>query len=126
VLLTLAVLAGCEREDPLALEAERQALLDSTVPRDEYWHQVERKGVALREQRAADQRRERAVAERARFATEAAQLTALVADARRVNADVLAQIDATERKRSELASRATELERYLASQGPAPVGAPAP
>jgi hypothetical protein len=69
IALVCLALAACQREDPAPLEAEKAAFLASTVPRDEYWHEVEHKGVALREQRAAEQRSARATAERAQVAT---------------------------------------------------------
>jgi hypothetical protein len=123
--LSLAgALLGCAREDPAPLEAERTALLASTVPRDEYWREVERKGVALRDQRSAEQRSARAVAERAQVSASVQQLNRAVVDAKRVNADVAAQSDSLAQQTEKLRARERALEAFLARTGPPDVAAP--
>jgi hypothetical protein len=119
-------LPACAPEDPAPLEAERAKLLSDTVPRDEYWREVERKGTALREQRSAEQRSARATAERAQVAASLEQLRALVADAQRVNAEVVTQIDALTQQTEKLRARGRSLESFLANTGPPDVGARAP
>jgi hypothetical protein len=122
-----AALAGCQRQDPVpGLEAERAKLLASTVPRGDYWKQVERRGVALKEQRGAEQRSASAAAEHAQVATAIEQLRASVADAQRVNAQVVAQSDALDQQKEKLRARGRELEAYLARTGPPDVGAHGP
>jgi hypothetical protein len=122
-----AALAGCQREDPVpGLEAERAQLLASTVPRDDYWKQVERKGVALKAQRAAEQRSAVAAGERAQLTTAIEQLRGSVADAQRVNAQVVTQGDALDRQSEKIRARGRELEAYLARTGPPDVGARPP
>jgi hypothetical protein len=120
-------LAGCQREDPVpGLEAERAALLASTVPKDDYWKQVERKGVALKAQRAAEQRSANATAQRPPLGAAIEQLRASVADAQRVNAQVVAQSQALDQQKEKMRARGRELEAYLARTGPPDVGAPGP
>jgi hypothetical protein len=126
LLALVAGLAGCAREDPAPLEAERAKLLASTVPRDDYWKQVERKGTALKEQHAAEQRSARAAAEHAQVEVSIAQLRTSVADAQRVNAAVTDQIAALDQQQQKLHARGRELEAYLARTGPPDVGAPGP
>jgi len=121
-----AGLAACAREDPAPLEAERAKLLASTVPRDDYWKQVERKGTALKAQRAAEQRSARAAAEHAPLATAIEQLRAAVADAQRVNGAIVDQIAALDQQQEKLRVRGRELEAYLARTGPPDVGAQGP
>jgi hypothetical protein len=122
-----AALASCQGEDPVpGLEAERAQLLASTVPRDDYWKQVERKGIALKAQRAAEQRSTIAAAERAQLVPAIEQMRTSVADAQRVNAQVVAQGEALEQQKEKTRARGRELEAYLARTGPPDVGAPGP
>jgi hypothetical protein len=121
-----AGLASCAREDPAPLEAERAKLLASTVARDDYWKQVERKGTALKEQHGAEQRSTRAAAEQAQVATAIAQLRAAVSDAQRVNAAVVDQMNALDQQQERLRARGRQLEAYLARTGPPDVGAQGP
>jgi len=121
-----AALGGCAREDPAPLEAERAKLLASTVPRDDYWKQVERKGTALKAQHAAEQRSGRAAAEHAQVATAIEQLRAAVADAQRVNGAIVDQIAALDQQQEKLRARGRELQAYLARTGPPDVGAQGP
>jgi chromosome segregation ATPase len=125
-LVLCAGLAACAREDPAPLEAERAKLLASTVPRDDYWKQVEREGIALKVKRAAEQRSARAAAEHAQLATAIAQLRSAVADAQRVNGAIVHQIAALDRQQEKLRARGRELEAYLARTGPPDVGAQGP
>ena len=119
--------AACKPEDPAPFEAEKAKLLAETVPRDDYWKEVERKGTALREQRAAEQRSAKANTERAQIATALEQLRALVADAQRVNAGAAAQIAGLDQQLNKFRAREHALEAYLARTGPPDVGAqPAP
>jgi septal ring factor EnvC (AmiA/AmiB activator) len=54
-LATLAAALLACREDPLpGLQAERAAFLESTVPKQGFWDDVERKGAVLKETRAAE------------------------------------------------------------------------
>ncbi|HTO69263.1 MAG TPA: hypothetical protein VMR31_05325 [Myxococcota bacterium] len=120
-------LAACQREDPVpGLEAERAKLLASTVPRDDYWKQVERKGTALKAQRAAEQRSARATAEHAQVAAALEQLRKSVDDARHVNASVVAQMAALDAQTEKARVRGRELAAYLARTGPPDVGAAGP
>jgi hypothetical protein len=122
-----AALASCQREELVpGLEAERANLLASSVPREDYWKQVERKGVALKAQRAAEQRSASAAAQRPQLANAIEQLRMSVADAERVNAQVVTQSDALEQQKEKLRARARELEAYLARTGPPEVGASGP
>jgi hypothetical protein len=122
-----AALASCQKEDPVpGLEAERAKLLASTVPRDDYWKQVEKKGIALKTQRAAEQRSASAAAEHAQVTTAIEQLRAAVADAQRVNAQVVTQNDALDEQREKIRTHGRELESYLARTGPPDVGAGPP
>jgi hypothetical protein len=120
-------LASCQRDDPVpGLEAERAKLLAATVPRDDYWKEVERKGTALKTQHAAEQRSKNAATERAPVLAAIAQLRTAVADAQRVNANVAAQIASLDQQMEKLRARGRELEAYLARTGPPEVGAQAP
>jgi hypothetical protein len=123
--LVCLALAACQREDPAPLEAEKAQLLASTVPRDAYWKEVERKGVALKEQRATEQRSARAAAERAQVMTAVAQLEAAVADAKNVNAQIVTQRAGLTAQTDKLRARQRVLESFLARTGPPDVAAPA-
>jgi predicted nucleic acid-binding Zn-ribbon protein len=119
-------LAACSPEDPAPLEAERAKLLETTVPRDDYWREVERKGSALRAQRAAEQRSARAATEKAQLSAALEQLRTSVADAKRVNAQVEQQLAGLDQEAEKLRARQRELQSFLARTGPPDVGAPKP
>ena len=54
LLLSLAPLFGiesCEQDELHQLETERQRLLDTTVPKQEFWDQVGRKGESAKQLR---------------------------------------------------------------------------
>jgi len=124
-LACLAVFAGCKPEDPAPFEAERAQLLASTVPRDEYWKEVEHKGSALKDQRAAEQRSARANAERAQLTTSIDQLRTQVEDAKRTNQSVVEHIQSLSQQEEKLRERQRLLESFLARTGPPDVAAPA-
>ena len=117
---------ACKPEDPAPLEAERAKLLESTVLKDEYWHEVERKGTALREQKAADQRSARAAAERAQIATASSELAQRIAESQAINANASAQLDGLTQQIGKLQTRQGEIQRFLAQTGPPDVGAKGP
>ncbi|HTO52200.1 MAG TPA: hypothetical protein VMR50_02355 [Myxococcota bacterium] len=120
-----AALASCQREDPVpGLEAERAQLLATTVPRDEYWKEVERKGVALKAQRAAEQRSQQAETERSQIVTVQQQLQTAVNDAKNVNEQIVKQRDGLIAQTEKQRARQRELESFLARTGPPDVAAP--
>ena len=124
--LTLASSLSCKPEDPAPLEAERAKLLESTVPKDDYWREVERKGTALKTQKAAAQRSARAAADRAQIEPAIEQMRKALADAKQVNAQVEEQVAGLDAQSKKLHARQQELESYLARTGPPDVGAKKP
>jgi len=124
--LTLAGPLACKPEDPAPFEAERANLLATTVPRDDYWREVERKGTALKTQKAADQRSARVAADAAQISAALEQMRTAVSDAQRVNAQVEEQIAELDQRAEKLRGRQRELEAFLARTGPPDVGAKKP
>jgi len=104
LLLALAPVLGiesCEKEELQALETERQRLLDTTVPKQEFWDQVGRKGEAAKQLRQAEKEIADARAQLAGFQASAEPTREAIANAREVNAraeeirrDATAQRDA--------------------------------
>jgi chromosome segregation ATPase len=99
-LFAAAALLACG-EDPLPkLEAERQALLDGSRPKAEFWSEVERKGTFAKEMRVAGKELEEVQAKLAALGAERAQQDASLAAARDANAQTSAALAGN---RSELA-----------------------
>jgi uncharacterized protein YlxW (UPF0749 family) len=88
-------------EDPLPkLQAERQALLDGSRPKAEFWSEVERKGALAKEKRAAEKELQEVQAKLTALDAERAQLDASLASARDGNSQTSAALAGN---RSELA-----------------------
>ena len=104
-LLMLATLA-CS-EDPVAkLEAERQALIDRTRPKADFWNEVNRKGELLKARKASDAELTELQGKANALQPELQQLAAVVAQAHEVNS----QSEATlARDRAELARLEAEV-----------------
>ena len=91
-LFAAATLLACG-EDPLPkLEAERQALLDGSRPKAEFWSEVERKGTLAKEKRAAEKELAEIQAKLVTLDAERAQLDAALAAARDTNVQTSAAL----------------------------------
>jgi len=121
LLLAVTPLFGiesCEKEELQALETERQRLLDTTVPKQEFWDQVGRKGESAKQLRQVQKDIDDAKAKLANAAANAEPTRQAVASAREVNAraeeirrDAVAQRDAL---RVELHDAEAKLARWSA------------
>lgn len=91
-------------EDPVpGLEAEKRDLLATTLPRQAFWSEVERKGALLKEAKAVAKEQAALDAEAARAEAERAGLEASLAAARSANEAAAARV-------ADAATRANELE----------------
>jgi hypothetical protein len=111
--------ARCGGDDPVpALEAEKQALLASSVPKAEFWAEVERKGKAVKQEKAAEAELTALAARELELDPRIAQTSAALADARRVNGEadeVLRKARAeSERLTAECAKREAKLRDFAA------------
>jgi len=109
--------ARCGGDDRVpALEAEKQALLASSVPKAEFWAEVERKGKAVKQEKAAAAELTTLAARELELDPRIAQTSAALADARRVNGDaeeVLRKARAeSERLEGERAKREAKLRDF--------------
>jgi len=101
VLALLALAALACSEDPVPkLEAERQALVERTRPKAEFWSEVERKGELFKSKKAADAELAQLQAQAGALEPELQQLTAAVAQAHDANVQTEATLA---RDRAELA-----------------------
>jgi peptidoglycan hydrolase CwlO-like protein len=91
VLAAVALLA-CGEDPVPKLQAERQALLDGSRPKAEFWSAVERKGTLAKEKRAAEKELEEIQAKLSALDAERAQLDASLASARDANAQTSAAL----------------------------------
>ncbi|HVP28925.1 MAG TPA: hypothetical protein VMW35_07165 [Myxococcota bacterium] len=114
LLLGSLVLAGCSREAELhAVEAKRDALLATTVPKSDFWNEVQRKGVALKEQQAVRTEIEPA---RARVEAEKAALSTLeqrLAETRHEQDEAAASLAAAKHALEQAADERREREETL-------------
>lgn len=122
--LAAAALLACG-EDPIPkLEAERQALLDGSLPKAEFWSAVERKGTFTKEKRAADKEREAVQAKLVALDAERAQQDASLAAARDANAQTAAALAGNRaelaRIDGEVAKREAELAGFERRRAEAP------
>jgi transcriptional regulator with GAF, ATPase, and Fis domain len=113
-LLALALVSLACSEDPVPkLEAEKQQVLERTLPKTEFWGEVGRKGELLKEKKADDAELAALVAKAAAIQPEQQQLAASLAQARDVNARAAALLaqDRAEvaRLEGEVAKRLGEL-----------------
>ena len=119
LLLSLVPLLGiesCEQDELQKLEAERQRLLDTTVPKQEFWDQVGRKGESAKQLRQLEKEIAEARAQQTGMDASAAPTREALANARDVNAraeeirrDALAQRDAL---KVELSAAQAKLARW--------------
>lgn len=110
--LVAALLLACGEDPVPKLEAERQALLDGSQPKAEFWSQVERKGALAKEQRAAEEELAQIQARLAALEAERAQQDASLAAARDGNAQLTAALAGN---RSELARIEAEVAKREAT-----------
>jgi hypothetical protein len=111
-------LCACvDHEEIAALEAERDAFVAKTVPKDEYWKEVARKGAALRDGRgvqpdvaALEQR-----AAQARSGIE--QFGARIAEASEINGRLEQQLEEQRANERKLAAQAQKLSAFVGSAG---------
>jgi len=106
-----ATAAACRGEDPVpALEARRAALLAATVPKKDFWDEVQRKGAALKARQDLEAEARKLASDRARGEAELAALEAQLARARdaalAAEADLARLIAAADAARAERRARA--------------------
>lgn len=110
-LLLLALLAspGCGEDPVPALQARKAELLETTVAKEEFWAQVERKGIATKQVRDLEKELEKLRGEEQQLHARLVALDEAVGRAREVNeraatvvADVDARLVAVEGERAEL------------------------
>ena len=107
-LAALLALFGCSQpEEVAALEAREQEILSSTVPKTEFWAEVERKGHAVEGEKPLRREIETARARLAAAGSGIEGLRASLAEARGVNAqaeEVRAKVDAEAQRLEALAA----------------------
>ncbi len=97
--------ARCHEDEIRALEAEKARLTESLVPKAEFWAAVQRKGAALKEERALDPQAKELQARIDAAQGELAQLEKAVADARQRDA-AAADAERAARERADAAAAA--------------------
>ena len=106
----LALGTGCSHpEEVAALEARKQEILSSTVPKPEFWAEVERKGHAVDGEKPLQREIETARARLAAVGSGIEGLRASLAEARGVNAQA-------EEVRAKVEAEAQRLEALAAGQ----------
>ena len=115
----LAPVTGCSHpEEVAALEARKQEILSSTVPKPEFWAEVERKGHAVEGEKPLRREIEAARARLAAAGSGIEGLRAALAEARGVNAqaeEVRAKVEAEAQRLEGLAAaQEAELEGFAA------------
>jgi chromosome segregation ATPase len=104
----LALLLACGENPVAKLQAERNALLDASRPKAEFWSEVERKGTFAKEKRALDVEVAALQPKTVALQAETDLLVAALAQAREVNAQTEAALAGN---RTELARLEAEVER---------------
>jgi chromosome segregation ATPase len=128
--VVLSLCGGCGEDPVPKLQHEKQALLDATVPREEFWSEVERKGALLKEQRAADAERAETNTRADAVRAETEPVATALAQARQVNAQTEAALaqdrEELARLEREVAARQATLDGFAArgSTGAAEGGTP--
>jgi chromosome segregation ATPase len=124
--LGAAALLACGEDPVPKLEAERQALLDDSEPKAEFWSQVERKGALAKEQRAAERDLAEIQAKLAALDAERAQQDASLEAARDGNAQITNALNGNRGELARIEGEVAKREAALAGFDQRRVEAPAP
>lgn len=116
LLLGCALLAGCSSEQEVAeLTAQRQALLETTAPKGDYWPLVARKGEVLKEKRSVDAKAAPLEERIARVEAEVAQLAPALEQAQRANAETQSILERARSEAERAEREASALDAELAA-----------